>query len=332
VRQHVAIIYNEPCPSRYDSFGEQKAVLGVLDAAQEVNSALRELDYDVLCVPLAPPFEETKMRLKSLEVDLVFNLFEGFCGYPETEAEVADILTVLGIPYTGCPDLVLRLALDKVKVKTILKNDGIATPAFQLLDSKTISTFGLKYPCIVKPYGEDASHGISQESVVDDIAALEKQVLRVSKSYGGTALVEEFVDGREFNVTVLGNSELSVLPMSEIDYDLPYGAYRILTYAAKWEPDSANYKGTRAICPAQITSEEEKYIKEVALRVFCLLGCRGYARIDLRVGDSGCINVLEVNPNPDISPGSGAVRQVEAAGMSYAQFIERIISLALEKN
>jgi len=332
VCQRIAIIYNATRPSRYDSLGEQKAVLGVLDAVQAVFNALRGLDYKVTQVPLIPPLAEAEKTIKSLDAGLVFNLFEGFGGQPETEAEIADILTALGIPYTGCPAPALRLSLDKARVKAILQENGIDTPAFQLLDAESIPEFRLEYPVIVKPYGEDASHGISQESMVDNLAALKRQVARISHSYAGSALVEEFIDGREFNITVLGNSESSVLPVSEIDYTLPVGFPRILTYAAKWDPDSAEYRGTGVVCPARIASHDRQRVEEVALRVFRLLGCRGYARIDMRMDMQGRVNVLEVNPNPDISPGSGAVRQAEAVGMTYTQFINRIICLALEEN
>ncbi|MBC8476753.1 MAG: ATP-grasp domain-containing protein [Dehalococcoidia bacterium] len=330
--QRVAVIHNAASPSRYDLLGERRAVVGVLEAVEAVSIALSELDYEVVQVPLTPPLEESAERLKSLGVDLVFNLFEGYSGCPETEAEIADVLMALGVAHTGCPAPVLRLGLDKARVKEILLDNGIDTPAFQVLDSRTVSTFRLRYPCIVKPYGEDASHGISRESVVDSLSALKEQVARVTGSYGGRALVEEFIDGREFNVTILGNFNVSVLPVSEIDYDLPSGAARILTYAAKWEPTTPEYGGTKAVCPARITNGDKARIEEVALHVFLLLGCRGYARIDLRADRKGRMNVLEVNPNPDISPGSGAVRQAEAAGMTYAQFIRKITEIALERS
>jgi len=328
----VAIIYNATEPSRYDSLGEREAVVGVLDAVRAVDNALKELDYEVEQVPLAFLPQSPNQGQRLVEADLVFNLFEGFCGRPDTEAEVAEFLTASGMPYTGCPAPTLRLALDKATVKAVLKANGIDTPAFQLLTPETTSTFRLRYPCIVKPCGEDASHGISRESVADSPAALEKQVARISQSYGGKALVEEFIDGREFNVTVLGDSEASVLPVSEIDYTLADGVPRILTYAAKWDPASPDFKGTQVVCPASITEQERERLEEVALRAFRLLGCRGYARIDLRVDSDGRVNVLEVNPNPDISPGSGAARQAAAAGMTYTQFINRITLRALERS
>jgi D-alanine-D-alanine ligase len=327
----IAIVYNEPVLSNYHRRGEEAAVVGVLDAVEAVHQALLELGYDVTRVPLAPPLEQARKRINELEADLVFNLFEGFPGYPETEAEIPDSLSEVGIPFTGCPRAALRLALDKAQTKVILKTAGIATPDFQLLDRGTIPTFRLRYPCIVKPAAEDASHGLSEKSVVNDFSALKEQVEQVSHNYGGQALVEEFIGGREFNVTIMGNRDYSILPISEIDYLLPDGMPKILTFAAKWQPDSPYFKGTQVICPAVIGPEYQKNIEDTALRTYRLLGCRGYARVDMRQDKQGSYNVIDVNPNPDISPGAGAARQAQAAGMNYTRFIEKIVQLAIEK-
>ncbi|MBL7126505.1 MAG: ATP-grasp domain-containing protein [Dehalococcoidales bacterium] len=331
MRMRVAIAYNEPYPSRYDAAGEEKAVLGVLQAVAAVHQALLELGYHVTRVPLVPPLEQARKKLRSLDVDLVFNLFEGFCGRPETEALVPEALSKLGIPCTGCPGKILRLALDKAKTKVLLKASGIPTPDFQLLNHHALHMFQLSYPCIVKPRGEDASHGLTEKSVVTDFASLKKQVRLITGAYGGSALVEEFIDGREFNATVLGNSQCTVLPVSEIAYSLPPEMPRILTFASKWEPASLYYQGTGAVCPAKIEAEAQDRISQTALAVFKLLGGQGYARVDMRMNQEGQPSVIEVNPNPDISPDSGAVRQAEAAGMPYPQFIEKIVQLALEK-
>lgn len=331
-RRRIAVVYNEPYPSRYDTIGEEIAALGVLESVEAVSSALLDLGYDTLKIPLASPIEAAEEKLRSLKVDLVFNLFEGFCGQPETEALVPEVLARLGVSYTGCPASALKMALDKVNSKQVMRAAGIETPDFQLLTPETLSRFNLGYPCIVKPRNEDASHGLSQASVVSDFAALARQVTKVCRFYGGEALVEEFIDGRELNVTVLGNGKGIVLPVSEIVYSLPSGMPRILTFAAKWEPESQYFKGTKTTCPARIPPATQQYVTEMARRVFLLLGSRGYARVDMRLDREGELNVIEVNPNPDISPGSGAVLQAEAAGMSYTRFIKKITRLALEKN
>lgn len=328
----VAVVYNEPNPSRYDRTHEQKAVIGVLEAVEAVRASIIELGYEVVLLPLVPPFETAREKLALLDVKLVFNLFEGFCGEPETEALVPEALDKLRIPFTGCQASVLRLALDKAKVKVLLQAAGIPTANFQLLNPETLATFRLDYPCIVKPRAEDASHGITADSVVNDSASLARQVKMIAECYGSGALVEKFVGGREFNATVMGNADCTVLPVSEIVYSLSPGIPRVLSFEAKWEEDSVYFKGTKVVCPAEVDARERDDIAGTALAAYKLLGCRGYARVDMRMDEAGKLNVMEVNPNPDISPGTGAARQALAAGMNYTQFIDKIIKLALEKN
>ncbi|MBI2832655.1 MAG: ATP-grasp domain-containing protein [Chloroflexi bacterium] len=329
MRPKIAVIYNEPAFSRYDAMGEQKAVLGVLDALAAVDEALDELGYPAFRVPLSPPLEQVGKSLNELKADLVFNLFEGFDGQPGTEAIVADMLSKLGLPYTGCAGKTLALALDKARTKAVLEASGIATPRGQVLNAETVSKFHLDLPCIVKPLGEDASHGLTEESLVSDSSALLNQVTLVSNRFGGQALVEEFMPGREFNATVMGNTRFTVLPVSEIVYSLPGDVPKILTFAAKWEEDNPYFHATAAVCPAQIEDSQRECISNVALSAYKALGCRGYARVDMRYDGEGKLNVIEVNSNPDISPGTGAARQAKACGMSYNEFIEKIVLLAL---
>ncbi len=330
--QRLAIVYNEPQASRYSTTKEEKAVLGVMDSVKAVHKALLELGYEVTLLPLLPPFTEAQPKLASLKVDAVFNLFEGFCGEPITESLVPETLVSLGIPYTGCRPEVLKLTLDKAGVKKNFKDAGIPTPDFQVISPETLDTFKLNFPCIVKPRAEDASHGISADSLVTDNAALEKQVGVITGMYHCGALVEQFLSGREFNATVMGNNECVVLPVSEIVYLLAPEVPHILTFEAKWEPGSPYFKGTKVECPAKVTEEEQTEIADTAMAAFKLIVGSGYARMDMRQDESGRVNIIEVNANPDISPGTGAARQSAAAGMSYAEFIGRIINLALERD
>lgn len=328
----VAIIFNEPKSDRYSAMGESKAVAGVLEEVRPVYRALSELGYSVTKVPLRPPLEKVREKIKTISAELVFNLFEGFEGLPQTEAVVAGMLSELGMPFTGNPPATLALALDKAKAKAVLESDGVRTPKYQCLSPENLYLFHLNFPCIVKPLGEDASHGVSEESVVKDLNQLEKQVTKISQLFGGNTLVEEFLEGREFNVTVLGNKEPLVLPVAEMVYYLPPELPKLLTFAAKWQEESLYYKGTRATCPAEIGERERDLISQTALTAFKLLHCRGYARVDMRMDAEGIPNVLEVNPNPDISPGYGAARQAKTAGMNYNQFIEKIVMFALEEH
>jgi D-alanine-D-alanine ligase len=331
VLRKIAVIYNKPGPQRYADMGENKAILAVLEGVAAVRQALSELGYEVTTVSLLPPYERARDTLKAIDADLLFNLFEGFDGRPKTEATVAKMLSELGLVCTGCSSTALALALDKAKAKDLMQSHGIRTPKYQLVTPETVSQFQLRFPCIVKPCGEDASHGLSADSVVQDQASLERQVIAVSRAFGGKALVEEFVGGREFNVTVMGNDEVTVLPVSEIVFSLPPGMPPILTYAAKWEEGTVYYDGTKVVCPAEVGEEDRARLAQTATAVYKLLIQHGYARVDMRLDLEGNTHVLEANPNPDITPGSGAARQSAAAGMTYAQFIEKIVSLALHK-
>jgi len=310
--------------------GEGKAIAGVLYEVKHVAKALVELGHTVTKVPLLPPLEVAKERIRQLQTDLVFNLFEGFDGSPETEAVIAGFMEEVGLTHTGCPGQVLALALDKPRARAAMQAAGIITPRFQVLSPATLTEFDQPFPVIVKPAGEHASHGISGDSVVNDLKALERQVKKVSELFGGKAMVEEFLEGREFNATVLGNSHLAVLPVSEIVYTLPPGMPKVLTFAGKWEPRNPYYKGTNAVCPADITPALHEEIAQVCLAAFKCLGCRAYARVDMRLNAAGQVVVLEVNPNPDISPELGAARQAGVAGMSYTEFIGKIVTYAIE--
>jgi D-alanine-D-alanine ligase len=331
VRQRIAIIYNAPYPELYSATVEKNASLAILDGVEAAYQALTESGYSASRVPLIPPLESAKECLKRLEADLVFNLFEGFDGSPETEATIVYLLSEMGLTYTGCTGNALSLGLDKAKTKAQLEAIGIATPRYQLLGTNTVSLFHLNYPCIVKPCAEDGSNGISEESVVHDFASLERQVTTVNKSFGKDALVEEFIDGREFNITVLGDNEPKALPPSEIVYSLPPEIPRILSFSAKWDPQSIYFEHTKAVCPAEIDAELRERIINTALLAFSLLGSRGYARVDFRLDTEEQLKVIEVNPNPDISPDAGSVLQAQATGMTYNKFIEQIAQLALER-
>jgi D-alanine-D-alanine ligase len=329
VRPKITIIYNAPNPDLYGTAVEKKASLTIVESVEAIYQALTECGYPVVRLPLLPPLELAKDSLRNLETDIVFNLFEGFDGYPETEPAITNFLDEIGLTYTGCTGTALSFGLDKINTKAHLTEMGAETPRYQLLGPKTSSLFYLSYPCIVKPYGEDGSNGISEESVVHDLASLEKQVATISRLFGKRALVEEFIDGREFNATVLGTSPPKALPISEIIYSLPPELPRILTFSAKWDPQSIYFSGTKAVCPAEIDTELQERITQTTLRAFRLLGSRGYARVDFRLDSEEKLKIIELNPNPDISPDAGAALQAKAAGLSYNQFIEQIVQLAL---
>lgn len=328
----VAIVYNHPESSRYADMGEGAAIAGVLEEVDAVEKALGELGYDCFRVPLSPPLNRARDVINSVKADLIFNLFEGFDGQPGTEAEIAEMFPETSIPYTGCPADTIRRCIDKVRVKDILIANGIKTPRYLLVSGKPPPSFDLKFPCIVKTRAEHASHGMSEDSVVHNIRQLEIQTAKVSCLFGGEALVEEYEDGREINALAMGKGKVDVFPISEIIFTLPEGKPRILTYASKWDPENEYYNCSTHQCPAEVEEEVRRTAVDAVLSVFRSCIGSGYARVDFRQDSQGNLKVIDVNPNPDISPAVGAAHQAGVYGLSYNQFIERIISIALEES
>ncbi len=186
-------------------------------------------------------------------------------------------------------------------------------------------------PVIVKPAHEDASLGIGPQSVVSDRAALEEQIALVQSVYG-PVLVERFIAGREFNAAVLATPEPRLLPLAEIEFAAELTEReRLVTYAAKWNCGSVADLATAPRCPARVEPVLAERIAAIALSAFEVTGCRDYARVDMRVADDGGIYILEINGNPDIGPSAGFARALRAAGIEYAEFVERLVRTAAER-
>lgn len=260
------------------------------------------------------PVVATLPRLKRLRPDVVFNLCESIAGDARREAEAVETVVRKGFPITGNPAKALRRALDKSLAKRILRRSGVRVP-----NTCVGAPSRLRFPLIVKPRREDASVGIDGGSVVRSRLELERRLARL----GREAIVEEYVDGREFNVSILGGD---VLAISEIDFSgLPASCPRIVTYAGKWRPRSAEYRGTVPVCPARVAPALARRIRAAALRAYRSIGCRGPARVDIRSDRRSRVTVLEVNPNPDLAPDAGFARAARAKGWSYEELIERIL-------
>ena len=259
--------------------------------------------------------------------DVVLNLAEGLGDRPDTEHLIPAALEIAGIPCTGSPAFALDLCRDKVRTKQLLVGGGLPTPEFVVVGADGVwPSAGLPLPCIVKPAYEDASVGIEAASIVETQAALAERIGVVTHRYRQPALVERYVAGREINAAVLGaGAAAEVLPLSEILFI--DGAAPIVTFAAKWNPESVDFRGTPGVCPAQLPEAVGAEIRRLALAAFELTGCRDYARVDFRLdGDRPLI--IDVNPNPAIDAQAGFFRSARAAGLSYSQLLERILAMA----
>lgn len=274
-------------------------------------------------------------KLKTEKPDVIFNLADdGFYDDPRLEPHVAAIFDVLKIPYTGNNYFALALCQNKARAKEILSYNGILTPKWQVFSNINRKLNPeLKFPLIVKPVREDGSVGIKERSVVNNEEELKEQVEHILNVYQQEALVEEFIDGREFNVGVIGNKKLTVLPVAEIDFsELPPQIPKVVSYRAKWVKQSIVFKKTPVICPANIDDDLKNQLEEIAKKCFKIFGCSGYIRVDIRYDEKEKkIYVLEINPNPDISEDGGLAREAKVAGLTYKDLILKIIDLGLKR-
>jgi len=272
-------------------------------------------------------------KVNTFKPDVIFNLCEAYRGKAQLEMAMAGVWELLDVPYTGNPPLALGMAQDKVVAKQLFAAAGIPTPAYQVYTDMPRGTDrALRLPAIAKPSREDASLGITQDSVITELAQLPDVVGTLLSKYRQPVLVEEYIDGREFNVSLLDGEPPEVLPLSEIDFSaLGSGMLHITSYEAKWLPDHPLYVSTPPICPAQVDSGLRQRLEHTALQVFRLLHGRDYGRVDMRVDAQGRIFVLEFNPNPDISPDAGFARSLRAAGIAFEEFVDRLLAYALHR-
>jgi D-alanine-D-alanine ligase len=299
-----------------------------------IEESLREGGYTPYVLSVEYFTKDLVDTLAELSPRFVFNLVEEINGNCEHEACVAGLLDMMGIPYTGSDSFALGLALNKFHVKQILRSAGVpsARGFLRFPGQKMTLPRGIRFPLFVKPAHEDASLGINSNSVCHTPEQLENQVRYVQEIYQQEALIEEYLDGREFNVSVIGDKTPEVLAVQEIDFaGMPDGEPKIVSYRAKWDEESDFYKGTVPVCPANIPRRMENRIKDIAIRSHRTLGCRDYSRVDIRTDARGNLYVLEVNPNCDISPGAGFARAAGVAGYSYTEIILKISETAMER-
>lgn len=329
----VVVLYNLFERLQKGEEGDILAEDGVLEEIGAVEDAVSALGHEPFVLAVRNEILSIVHWLTKIEPDVVFNLCESVYGNSCLEMNVPALLELLRLPYTGSPPFTLGLCQDKAKVKDILVSRGIPTPRYKVFERVPLRVKGHLFPVIVKPVHEDGSLGISAQSVVMSEEALLERTDYVIRKYKQPALVEEFIDGREINVGLMeSNGQVKPLPLSEIDYsDFPEGVPKICDYQAKWVTESSQYRCTKPICPAPLEWVLARQVEHIATKTFRVLGCRDYARVDVRIDREGRIFVIDVNPNPDISPQSGMVRALNAGDMSYTEFVEILLDRALQR-
>jgi D-alanine-D-alanine ligase len=300
---------------------------------RQVARTLRKLGHRVSVLGVHGDVKRLIAGLSRRKPDLVFNLMEMFGDNVFGDIPVTGLLDLLGVDYTGSGPGELYLSQDKGLTKRLLAFEEILYPRFAVFSRETgFETGGnLRMPLFVKPLRSDASLGIGGKSLVQDWTGLIDRVSAIRKELDDAALAEEFIDGREFYVGVIGNSQPKALPPVEIDFTgFPEGVPKVMDSKAKWDERSKEYKGTRSVM-AQLPDELRARLQKVAVDAYRALRVRDYGRVDLRLTETGDIYVLEVNASCYLEKDSEFAMAAGAAGLDYPRLIERIVDLALAR-
>lgn len=303
--------------------------------ADQVAAALNQAGHKASVLGVHSDLRKLQTGLIRQRPELIFNLVETFGKGADGDITVAGVLSSLGIPYTGGGAGELFLQADKALAKKLLAFDGISYPNFAVFDRQSgdMETGGnLRMPIFVKPLDSDASIGIDQGSLVHSTVALMERVLLIHRKYHASALAEEYIEGREFYVGVLGNHEPLALPPIEMDFSgLPQGMARVLDSKAKWSQRSVEYKGTKAVM-AEVSDEVRARLQQVAVKAYRALRVRDYGRVDLRMQSTGEIYVIEVNASCYLEQSGEFAMAAQAADISYDSLVSRIATLAVERS
>ncbi len=333
-RYRILLLVHEQLVPPEDIEGLSEKEIDVFRSEYNVYSTLYNLGYEVRVVGISDQLSELSETVKTWQPHVVFNLLQEFSGLTSYEHHVVAYLEMIRQQYTGCNPRGLMLSRDKVLAKQLLAWHRIATPAFHLFP------FGvrfmeprkgkLKFPLFVKSATEDASVGIAQASIVEDMRQLRERVEFIHDRVQSDALVEEYIDGRELYIGVLGNKRLTTLPTWEIDFGtLAEKRSGIATSRVKWDRAYQAKHGITTGPAKGLSKAEADTLARLARRIYRALHMSGFARLDLRMRQDGKVFLLEANANPDLTRGEDLAESAETAGINYDKLISRIVNLGM---
>ncbi len=338
---HIAFTYNvRHTKPALDQAAQDEAEFDEPETIAAIHDAIVANGYNCTDIE-ADEHAYGKLQALKGKIDLVFNIAEGLRGEMR-EAQIPAMLEMLGIPYTHSGALASAITLDKTLTKKIWLYHGLPTPKFVTVGLKEKPYVeNLRFPVLVKPNAEGSSKGVFNDNVVEEPERLVAKIRAIRKAYGNGVLVEEFLEGREFTVSVLGSPGVGkgvyILPIVEQNFDVfPPGMKRLASYEAKWFfEDTLPDPSVAYHCPAPIDGRLEKLITELCINAFTVLGCRDIARVDLRLDRNGKPQLLEINTLPGMMPGSDVVSYypvaARAAGWDFPRMVGQIITHARER-
>lgn len=299
---------------------------------KEVRNALIKLGHEVVPFGLYNDIETFFQLVKEQKPDLVFNLSEAFNGNRDFEPNLTALLQLIGVPFTGAGPMGLQLCKDKGLTKVILGYHRIRTPRFLVLKKsrplRSLKKF--QFPAFIKPLQLESSEGISQFSYVENEKDALARMKFIHERFEVDAIIEEFIDGREIYVGILGNEKLAVFPPRELFFkQVPEDEPKFATYRSKWDNEYRKKWGIDSGWAAAMPEATQRKLSEVCKKIYRLLHIQGYGRIDLRLKENGEIYFIEANPNPSISKQEDYAMSAGKGGLDYEELIAKIVSLAV---
>ncbi len=320
----------QPTPIDADLSKEMKTEEWETEA--NVMAALKELGHTAEHLAIFDEVDLVRQKLESFQPDVLFNLVEQFKNNPGFDQNIVSLLEMQGVPFTGCGSTGLILCKHKGISKKILAHHGIPIPNFVVIPrGQRIGGPGkLKFPILVKPVKEEASYGISRASFVQNDDQFRERISFVHEKYSGDAIAEEYIEGREIYVSIMGNTRLTVFPMRELIFrEVPPNEPRIATYKAKWDEKYRKRWGLEGQFAEKLDSALVKEIEKMCKDIYRLLTIDGYARIDLRLTADNKPYFIEANPNPHLAADEDFAQSALKAGLKYPQLIQSIIGLGM---
>ena len=300
----------------------------------DVYQALLACGYDVHRVSLFDDVAPLLDAVRTFKPDVVFNSCETFRNAPHFDKNIVALIELLGVPCTGASSASLFLCNDKALAKKILRFHRVRTPRFQTFyrGHRVWLPKALRLPCIVKPLTEEASRGISQASIVDDEGGFLARLAMIQERMNLDAIAEEYIDGRELYVSVIGDRALRLLPPREMTFgQMADDEPRIATYKAKWDDGYRKRWGIRNHFAKPLEPDVQARIDDTCKRAYRALNIRSYARFDLRVTDGGIVYVIEPNANPNIAKDDELAQSAAKAGIAYPSLIRKVVNQALRR-
>jgi len=337
-RLKIAVLYDrvwEDEPAEGSAPAEKSPVTRTLDKKEvedEVAEALVKLGHDAIKHELDGT-PRSLLALARIECDLVFNLTESFADDDTADFKIAGFLELVGKRYTGSGTHGLMLAQDKAIAKKIFQFHGIHTPVFaKSFRGRLDFSHDLQFPVIVKPAREDGSIGIEFSAVVSSIRELMERMDWLHAHFDSPVLIEEYIEGRELYVGVLGNDKPEALPVVELDLSkLPDGTPRIAAAEVKWGKGTNAYRDTKSAIATDLSEDTVAALQQTAVAAYQALELRDYGRVDMRLQADGRIHVIEVNPNPWLSSKAEFAMAARKAGRTYSRLVEEIVELAMAR-